>query len=138
MSTLPLFLRPVRRAFVLISALSFAAVAAQAQSDPRPHKTEHYKPFSITSSKLKTEMPGSFIVDKLMCRSTRHNLAEFVDLVQNYDLLRSSATDGSMSMTTFRGRQEGRAVEVLLAVQTSDALLRHVYVDGNYVLTCRY
>ncbi|QHE84730.1 hypothetical protein [Hydrogenophaga sp. BPS33] len=137
MLNLPFFLRPGRRAFLLLAALSLLGGAVHAQTTLRPQKTEHYRPFAITSSKLKTEIPDTFIFDKLMCRSTLDNLAEFMDILKNYDLLRSNAMDGTMSMTTFRGRQGGRPVEVLLAVQTSDRNLMHVLVDGQFALTCR-
>jgi hypothetical protein len=72
-----------------------------------------------------------------MCRSTLDTMGDVMELVQNFDLLRTSPMDGSMSLTTFGGRQGGKPVEVSLAVQTSDRLLMHVMVDGQIAITCR-
>lgn len=101
-------------------------------------KSWAYKPFSVTSTKQKREVGDAAIADQLMCKSTLDNLAEFMDLVQNFDLVRTSATDGSMSMTTFLGRQEGRQVEVMFAVEARTRLLSHIWVDGKPHLHCKF
>lgn len=101
-------------------------------------KSWAYKPFSVTSTKQKREVGDAAIADQLMCKSTLDNAAEFMDLVQNFDLVRTSAADGTVSMTTFRGRQEGRQVEVMFAVDTRTRLLSYVWVDGKPNLHCNF
>lgn len=137
MLNLPLILRPGRLAISLFAALSCVAGAAHAQVVLSPHKTEHYRPFALTSSKLKREKSDAFVMDKLMCRSTLDNMVELTELVQNFDLVRTNPTDGSLSLITFLGRQGGQVVGVSLAVQTADRVLAHVMVDGQVAITCR-
>ncbi len=136
MSTLPLLLRSVHRAFFAVAALLLVAGTVQAQVQLRPQKTEHYRPFAITSSKSKAEKSDAALM-KMMCRSTRDNFLELTDLLGDFDLLGSRDLDHSMSFITFRGRQAGKSVEISLAVQKGDQLLMHLVVDGRIAVTCR-
>ena len=107
-----------------------------AQAPLKPLKLANYRPFSIVSSKLQREVPDTFIEERLMCRSTLTTMAELMDLLQNYDLLRTDAMDGSLSMTTFRGRQDGKYVEVNLFVETSNRRLSSIWVAGKPMFSC--
>ncbi len=122
--------------FIALMAFLVVGGPATAQAPLKPVKSANFRPFSIVSTKLQKEMPDHLILDRLMCRSTLTTMAEFMDLVQNYDLLRTNPMDGTMSMTTFRGRQDGQSVEVMLAVQTSDRTLHHIWVAGKPVFSC--
>lgn len=115
---------------LLVSSLAFA------QPPLKPRKLANYRPFTIVSSKLQKEISDQFIEERLMCRSTLTTMPELMELTQNYDLLRTSAMDGSISTTTFRGRQDGKFVEVMLAVQSSDRILSFIWVAGKPVFSC--
>lgn len=104
----------------------------------QPTQSWAYKPFSITSSKQKKEMTDAYISKNLMCKTTTSNMSVYVDLAQNYDLVESSAGDGTISMTTFRGRQNGAPVHVMLAVDSKTKLLSYVWVDGKPALHCNF
>lgn len=136
MLSLPLRRIRAPRALLVLTALLLMGDLAHAQAPLRPSKSANYRPFTIVSSKLQKEMPATFIEERLMCRSTLTTMPEIMDLVQNYDLLRTSPTDGSMSMTAFRGRQDGRPVEVLLGVQSSNRTLLYLWVAGELLLSC--
>jgi hypothetical protein len=99
-------------------------------------KSWAYKPFTVTSTKLKREVSDAYIADKLMCKSTLQNMAKFMDLVRDFDLLRTSAMDGSVSMTVFQGKQEGSSAEVAFFVDSRTRLLQYIWVNGAPALQC--
>lgn len=82
-------------------------------------------------------MGDEYIAEKLMCKTPIASLQETMDLFQNYDLVGSNKTDGTVTLTTFRGKQEGRPVDVAFAVDTSTKLLRYVWVAGKPALHCQ-
>jgi hypothetical protein len=123
-------LRAVPTALLSVSLTFCASVSAKVV------KTADYRPFTVISSKLGKEMPDSHIQDRLMCRSTMSALADNMDLLQNYDLLGSNRLDGTMSVTSFRGRQDGKIVQVMFWVETSTRQLNHLWVDGKPVFNC--
>lgn len=104
----------------------------------QPAQSWAYKPFSITSTKQKKEMGDAYISKNLMCKTTTSNMSVFMDLIQNYDLIDSSAGDGTISMSTFRGKQNGAPVQVMLAVDSRTKLLSYVWVDGKPALHCNF
>lgn len=122
-------------AIALLTSVFVLSSGAAAQPD-KVVKSADYRPFTVVSTKLKKEMPDNYIQERLMCRSTMAALAENLDLLQNYDLISSSATDGTMSLTSFRGRQGGRAVEVIFAVDTSTRQLSYLWIDDKPVFRC--
>lgn len=100
-------------------------------------KSWAYKPFSVTSTSLKKEMGDDYIAEKLMCKTPVATMQETMDLFQNYDLVGTDKTDGTVTLTTFRGKQEGRPVNVVFAVEASTKLLRYVWVGGKPALHCQ-
>lgn len=102
-------------------------------------KNWRYKPFSITSTQHKKEMSDAYIANTFMCKTPMSTLAETRDLIENYDLVNSNKTDNTLTVTSFRGIQEGKMVIVALAVdeQSTQRLVRYILVDGMPVLTCQ-
>lgn len=117
-------------AILIMSAYCHLVLAAS------PKKGDDYRPFSITSQILKTEMSDEYIIEKLMCKTTSSTLAETADLFQNYDLISSNTTDGTIAATTFKGKQDGKDVEVTLLVDTTTNTLSYIWVSGKTALTC--
>lgn len=101
-------------------------------------KTWTYKPFSIVSKQHGKKMSDFYIANTLMCRSPAVTLQATADLFQNYDLIDSSKTDGTLTVTSFRGTQEGKLVTVSLAVdeQSTPRLVRYILVNGMPALNC--
>jgi hypothetical protein len=114
---------------VLLAALLLADAGAQSTST-------NSAPFTVVSSKHRREITDKVIASSLMCKSTRQNMTTFMDLVENFDLVGSSAMDGSISSTTFRGQRAGRSVAVKFFVNSRTNLLSSVWVDGDLVLAC--
>ena len=109
--------------------------------DPFPNSvktTWSYKPFSILSSKLGKEMSDVSIAKKFVCKSPTETLQESMELLQNYDLVDVSKTDGTLTITSFRGVQQGKRVTVSLAVdeQSRPRIVRYILVDGMPALNC--
>lgn len=102
-------------------------------------KTWRYKPFSITSTQHHKQMSDAYIANTFMCKSPMATLQETRDLIENYDLVDTSKTDNTLTVTSFRGDQEGKMVTVSLAVdeQSAPRLVRYILVDGLPVLSCR-
>lgn len=129
--------RTLRQMFVAAAILfSMVAGASQSYADEHVAKSWAYAPFSVKSTKEKKEISDEFISENLMCKPTTQNIADFMNLVQNFDLLGTSSTDGTVSMTTFRGKQAGAPAEVTFAVQTSTRVLEWVWVNGKPNLQC--
>lgn len=101
-------------------------------------KSWSYKPFSITSSQLKKEMPDFQVASIFMCKSPTAALAATMDLLRNYDVIGSDKTDGTLTFTSFEGRQEGGKVSVSLVVdeQSTPRIVRYVFINGQAVLSC--
>ena len=61
-----------------------------------------------------------------------------MELLQNYDLVDTSKTDGTLTVTSFRGVQQGKRVTVSLAVdeQSRPRIVRYILVDGMPALNC--
>ncbi len=109
------------------------------ESFPNNVKTTwSYKPFVILSSKLGKEMSDVSIAKKFVCKSPAETLQESMELLQNYDLVDSSKTDGTLTVTSFRGVQQGKRVTVSLAVdeQSRPRIVRYILVDGMPALNC--
>lgn len=119
---------------MLLGVMACALIAQPVVAAPT--KSWGYKPFVVTSQKLGKEMSDAYIMENLMCKPTTGNLAEYMELIRNYDLLRTNPMDGSMSFTYFGGRQEGREVAVSFVVDTSNQVLSYVWVDGVPHLHC--
>lgn len=100
--------------------------------------TWSYKPFAILSSKLGKEMSDVSIAKKFVCKSPTETLQESMELLQNYDLVDTSKTDGTLTITSFRGVQQGKRVTVSLAVdeQSRPRIVRYILVDGMPALNC--
>ncbi len=100
--------------------------------------TWSYKPFAILSSKLGKEMSDVSIAKKFVCKSPTETLQESMELLQNYDLVDTSKTDGTLTVTSFRGVQQGKRVTVSLAVdeQSRPRIVRYILVDGMPALNC--
>lgn len=100
--------------------------------------TWSYKPFAILSSKLAKEMSDVSIAKKFVCKSPTETLQDSMELLQNYDLVDSSKTDGTLTITSFRGVQQGKRVTVSLAVdeQSRPRIVRYILVDGMPALNC--
>jgi uncharacterized protein len=109
------------------------------ESFPNNVKTTwSYKPFAILSSKLGNEMSDVSIANRFLCKSPAETLQESMDLLQNYDLVDTSRTDGTLTTTSFRGIQEGKKVTISLAVdeQSRPRIVRYILVDGMPALNC--
>jgi hypothetical protein len=102
-------------------------------------KTWTYKPFSILSTKSNRQISDAYIANVFMCKTPASTLQETMDLIQNYALIESSKTDGTLTITSFRGSQEGNSVTVSLAVdeQSSPRLVRYVLVNGMPAIKCK-
>lgn len=102
-------------------------------------KTQSYKPFSILSSRQDKQMSDVYIANTFLCKVPAEKLQVTMDLLRNYDLVDTSKTDGTLSVTSFRGIQQGRNVTVSLAVdeQSNPRLVRYILVDGIQVLNCQ-
>lgn len=101
-------------------------------------KTWRYKPFSILSTKNRKQMNDAYIANTFMCKPPTATLQATMDLIQNYDITDSSKTDGTLTVTSFRGMQDGKNVTVSLAVdeQSTPRLVRYVLVDWMPALSC--
>lgn len=102
-------------------------------------KTASYKPFSILSSEHNTKMTDTVIANKFMCKTPTETLQDTLELMKDYDLVGSDKTDGTMTLTSFRGEQDGRPVTVSLAVDetSSPRITRYLLVDGLPAIGCK-
>lgn len=103
------------------------------------NKTSTYKPFSILSTQQGKQLSDTYIANVFLCKTPTETLQATMDLIQNYDLVGTSKTDGTLTVTSFRGVQQGRNVTVALAVdeQSKPRLVRYILVDGMPALNCR-
>jgi len=109
-----------------------AIAAAQTSQHSRA-----YKPFSITSTKLKKEMSVEQIERTLMCKGAGDVFSLMMDLMQNYDFLGTKMSpDRTASSARFIGKQGGKTVPIDLIVDQSTRRLSWVYVDGEPTLDC--
>lgn len=102
-------------------------------------KTASYKTFSILSSEHNTKMTDTVIANKFMCKTPTETLQDTLELMKDYDLVGSDKTDGTMTLTSFRGEQDGRPVTVSLAVDetSSPRITRYLLVDGLPAVSCK-
>lgn len=102
-------------------------------------KTRSYKPFSILSTRLGKQMSDAYIANTFLCKSPAETLQVTMDLLQNYDLVGTSKTDGTLTITSFRGIQQGTNVTVSLAVdeKSNPRLVRYILIDGIPTLSCQ-
>lgn len=117
-----------------------ASPADQASTFPmRVQKTFAYKPFTILAKASGRQMSDVEAATKYLCKSPSDTVAETMDLLQNYELIDTSKTDGTMTVTTFRGRQLGKPVSVSLAVdeQSKPRIVQYLLVDGQPALACK-
>lgn len=124
------------RSVLAAYTLALLTTSALAQ-DPKPQRTKSFKPFSIVSSKTNKVITSEYIESELMCKSTLKNLAFYVDLTKNYDVI-STGGDYSLGITRLMGSQNGAAVSVDLMVTTSDHVLQHIAVNDEFILGCQY
>ena len=102
-------------------------------------KMQSYKPFSILSARKDKHMSDVYIANTFLCKTPTETLQVTMDLLQNYDLVGTSKTDGTLTVTSFRGLQQGKNVTVSLAVdeQSNPRLVRYILVDGMPALNCQ-
>ena len=102
-------------------------------------KTWSYKPFSILSTKYNKQMDDVHIAKTFLCRTPTATLEATTDLFKNYDVIGSSKTDGTLTVTSFRGIQQGEKITVSLAVdeQSEPRLVRYILIDGIPALSCQ-
>lgn len=103
------------------------------------NKTWSYKPFAILSTRQNKQMSDVYIANTFMCKTPAQTLQATMDLLQNYDLVGTSKTDGTLTVTSFKGTQQGKSVSVALAVdeQSNPRLVRYILVDGMPALNCQ-
>lgn len=101
-------------------------------------KTSFYKPFSITSARQKKQISDYYIANDFLCKKPQETSQEILNLIDNYDLIGSSKTDGTLTVTSFRGIQQGEKVVVGIAVdeQSNPRIVRYILVDGMPAITC--
>lgn len=122
----------IRATLCVVLALPAIATAQTSQH------SRAYKPFSITSSKLKKEISVDQFERTFMCKTAMEMFSEMTNLMQNYDFLGTQVSpDGTASSARFLGRQGGKTVPVELIVDRSTQRLSWVYVDGQPTLDCR-
>lgn len=101
------------------------------------HHSWAYKPFSITSTKLKKEMGVDQIERTFVCKTAMQSFHEMSDLMQSYDFRGVEvSSDGTTSTANFLGKQEGKTVLVELIVNRSTQRLTWVNVNGRPTLDC--
>ncbi|WP_157281232.1 hypothetical protein [Methyloversatilis universalis] len=102
-------------------------------------KTWSYKPFSILSTRQDKRMSDAYIANSFLCKTPTETLQATMDLLRNYDLVDTSKTDGTLTVTSFRGLQDGKNVTVSLAVdeQSNPRVVRYILVDGMPALNCQ-
>lgn len=102
-------------------------------------KTWSYKPFSILSTQHNKQMSDVYIANTFLCKTPAATLPATMDLIQNYDVVNSSKTDGTLTVTSFRGIQQEKRVTVSLAVdeQSEPRLVRYILIDGIPALSCQ-
>lgn len=118
---------------VLFGIMSAVLITQPAMAAPT--KSWGYSPFVITSQKLGKEISDQYIMDNLMCKPTTDNLAVFMELVRDYDLLSTEPRDG-MTFTIFAGKQGGNDATVMFAVDSSNQVLSYVWVNAVPNLHC--
>lgn len=102
-------------------------------------KTQTYKPFSISSAQKYKHMSDIYIANAFLCKTPTETVQATMDLLQNYNLIDTSKTDGTLTVTSFRGLQHGKNVTVSLAVdeQSNPRVVRYILVDGIPALSCQ-
>lgn len=102
-------------------------------------KTSSYKSFSILSTRQGKQMSDAYIANTFLCKSPSETMQLTMNLLQNYDLVDTSKTDGTLTITSFRGIQHGKNVIVSLAVdeQSNPRLVKYILVDGIPALNCQ-
>lgn len=84
-------------------------------------------------------MDDVHIAKTFLCRTPTATLEATTDLFKNYDVIGSSKTDGTLTVTSFRGIQQGEKITVSLAVdeQSEPRLVRYILIDGIPALSCQ-
>lgn len=102
-------------------------------------KTQSYKPFSISSTRQGKRMSDVFIARTFLCKTPSETLEATIDLLQNYDLVDTSKTDGTLTITSYVGIQKEKNVTISLAVdeQSNPRIVRYILVDGMPALVCQ-
>lgn len=117
-----------------------SAAPSPAAAFPRGmEKTWSYKPFSILAREGNGQMSDVEAATRFLCKSPGDTLAQTMDLLKNYQVLESSKTDGTMTITSFRGLQHGKRVAVSLAVdeQARPRIVQYILVDGQPAVACK-
>lgn len=98
-----------------------------------------YKPFSIVSSRQGKRMSDIYIANTLLCKTPTETLQATMDLIKNYDLVDTSKTDGTLTITSFRGIQQEKDVTISLVVdeKSKPRLVRYILIDGAPALNCQ-
>lgn len=102
-------------------------------------KTWSYKPFSILAREGNGQMSDVEAATRFLCKSPGDTLSLTMDLLKNYQVIESNKTDGTMTITSFRGLQLGKKVAVSLAVdeQARPRIVQYILVDGQPAVTCK-
>lgn len=84
-------------------------------------------------------MSDVYIANKFVCKTPMETLKESMNLLQDYDLVDSSNGDGTLTLISFKGIQEGKSVVISLAVdeQSNPRVVRYVLVEGMPALNCQ-
>lgn len=116
----------------LLLALSCSlAMSAAADFPDYATKTHTYKPFSILSKNHTDTLNDIALSYAVLCKSPSESLAQTMDLLQNYEVVGSSKADGTMTITTFGGIQDGQVVPVALAIDETVSPRRVSYILVN-------
>ena len=79
------------------------------------------------------------IARNLMCKPPESIVAETMNLLNNYVLVDSDKTDGTMTITSFSGNQDGKDALISLAIdeRANPRVLRYVFVNDSVALSCK-
>ncbi|XVJ69219.1 MAG: hypothetical protein HEQ39_05870 [Rhizobacter sp.] len=101
-------------------------------------KTHLYKSFFILSTRHGKQMSDFYMANTFLCKTPAETLQETMDLLKNYDLVATSKTDGTLTVTSFKGLQQGKNVTVSLAVdeQSNPRIVRYILINGMPALNC--
>lgn len=100
----------------------------------KPIRDGNFSPFSIVSTKLGTEISSDELEKHYLCRTGA--IAPTMELIQNYDVEGSDPLDGSMTITSFRGRQNGQDVLVDIWASHSPQSNIRVFVNKTQAIRC--
>ena len=98
-------------------------------------KGEHYRAYSLVSTKLNEEMSSKELEQNLFCKGPTENLEFSLNLMKKYDIVGTSG-DYSMGVVSFSGVSDEKPVKVSIFTDHQEKVIKYIALGGDVILTC--